>query len=180
MISKKLRRKFLQKISQTTTPTTTGTTPTTISSPPSFTASSVYPGISTGYNSGSLTIINNFVSLLNTALHYASNGQVNFQTLRNDNFNFDPSGATSVDQRNLMGIAARVYRSFLNSGQRFTKPLIGEQIAKMADLITFSPEFNNLSQVNPTGPLATKLQGNIKSLITNYMTYLKTTNPTQR
>ena len=45
-------------------------------------------------------------------------------------------------------------------------------IHNWANEIVNSSEFNNLSQVKPNSILATKLQGNLKSLISNYINYI--------
>ena len=180
-MNKQLRMRVLEKLAQINTTSLPSdqaaqTKPTT-AAPPAFQASAIYPGIRYGFNTASIPIIDAFVSLLNTAVHYASNGAVNFQTFRNDSFNFDASIAPSVDQKNLMNLSKRVYHTLLNNGQAYKQALTGKQVSDMVDMILASPEFNNLSHVSPTGLLATKIQGNLKTLITNYLTYLKLANP---
>lgn len=174
---------MLEKIAQTsqtnqaTLPTDQTAATTTVPPPPSFIASSIYPGIRYGFNPQSVQIINRLVSLLNNSVHYASSGAVNFQVFRNDNFNFDASQAPSVDQRNLMNLSKRVYHTFLNNGNPFSQQLTPAQVTDMADKVLTAPEYNNLSQLNPTGALATKIQGNLKTLIYDTLTYLKLANP---
>lgn len=180
-MNRDLRLKILKKMAQADL----GTIPTdqAVQSkpapppPPSFQASSAYPGIRYGFNQASVAIIDNLASLLNMAAHYSSAGAINFQTFRNDNFNFDASGVPSVDQRNIMNLSKKVYHTLLNNGQEFARPLTAQQVAEMADIVLESPELNNLSHVSPTGQLALKIQGNLKTLITNYLTYLKLANP---
>ena len=148
----------------------------TLASPPAFIASDIYTNIRTGFNSASLPIINNFISLLNTAVHYASAGKQNFQVFRNESFNFDVSGAPSVDQKNLMILSKMVFSSLLNSGNTYARPLTGEQIEDIVNRILSSGAYQNLSQVNPTSQLATKV-GNLKTSIATVLNQLKATNP---
>jgi len=178
-MNRKFRLRILEKLAQTTPnlPTDQVAKSKPMPPPPAFQASAIYPGIRNGFNQASIPIIDGLVSLLNSAVHYASAGAVNYQYFRNNNFNFDASGAPSVDQKNLMNLSKRIYRTILNSGSAFPQPLTGQQISSMVENITASSEFNNLSQVSPTGQLAIKIQGNLKTLIFNYLTYLKLATP---
>jgi hypothetical protein len=172
----KLRKEILTKLAQTT-PAAPTTPNKVIPAPPSFIASNVFPSLTSGYNPASIIIINNLMSLLNTALQYASGGSVNLQTFRNNNFNVDPGSAPSPDQKNLTILAKMAYNLFLNKGNPFGKLLAGKQISIFVDQILASPAFQNLSQINPTGPLATKIQGNLKTIIQDNLTHLKNINP---
>jgi len=185
MLSTKKRINLLAKIAQqaaTPATSTTATTPATaqpatIAPPPQFQASSAYGWLSNAYNSTSISTINNLCSTLNIALHYASNGQFNFQILRDQSFQFDPSSAPSVDAKNLLNISALVYKTFLNSGNAFPTKPTGKQIKTWGDMIGASQAFLNLSQLNPTGIIAQKIQGNLKDNILNYIRYLEAANP---
>lgn len=174
------RTKLLKKLAQTTSGTTTPPQQT-IPAPPPFQASSVYPGIRQGFNAASVSAIDNLVSTLNTALQYASNGTINFQTLKNNNFSFDISASPSVDQKNLLMFSQMVYRTLLNNGNAFKQPLTGQQIAEMVNTLMQSQPLNALSQTNPAGPLARQIPGNMKTNLQAYLQYLVNANPvTQR
>lgn len=180
-MNSKLRRRIIKKLAQVTP----GNLPTdqVVQSipipppPPTFQASAIYPNIHSGFNQASIPIIDNLVSLLNNAVHYSSAGAVNFQTFRNNNFIFDASDSPSVDQRNLMNLSKLVYVTLLNSGLPFTQKLSGEQVHNMIDKLLTSPFFQNLSHISPTGPLAAKIQGNLKTLINDLFIGLKNINP---
>lgn len=180
-MNRELRLKILKKMAQAdlgTVPTDEAVQAKPATPPPSpFQASTVYPGIRAGFNQISIPIIDSLVSLLNMAAHYSSAGAINFQKFRNNGFNFDASNVPSIDQKNIMNLSKKIYHTLLNNGQEFKKPLTGQQVTDMVDSISESPEFNNLSHVSPTGQLAIKIQGNLKTLITNHLNYLKIANP---
>jgi hypothetical protein len=176
-----LRRVAQAATGTPTAPTTTPAAAATPPPPPAFQASSVYPGIRKGFSSASVSLIDQLCSLLNMAVHYASNGKDNFQVFRNNNFNFDTSGAASVDQKNLMILSQMVYRTLLNSGNAFVQPLTGQQIQDMVGRMINSSALSSLSQINPTGTIAQKVPGNLKTNIATYLQYLISANPvTQR
>lgn len=169
-------RRRLFKLAQVSMPTDqVASTMPLMAPPPVFQASAMYPSIRTGFASNSVVIIDELVNLLNTALHYATAGTMNFQKLRDINFNFDPSQAPSVDQRNLMNLSKKVFKTLLNSGQAFAQKLDFSKVGELTKLLLTSQEINNLSQISPSGLLATKIPGNLKTLITNYLNYLQLT-----
>lgn len=176
----------MTRIAQTAAPGNSGLpqaapTPTaTLPPPPAVKATDLWGWLTRDYNTQTIGTLNSLVSLLNTALHYSSNGKYNFQILKNDNFQVDPSGVPSIDTKNLIFLASNVYRTFLNSGQEFKAKPTGEQIATWGNGLINSQPLLNLSQVNPTGPLAQKIQGNIKDTILNYVRYLLMYNPIQQ
>jgi hypothetical protein len=184
MFSLKERLRLLTRIAQTAPaasnsalPQSAPTPAATIPPAPAFRATDVWGWLARDYGSQTILTINSLVSLLNTALHYSSNGQYNFQILKNENFQVDPSGVPSVDTKNLIFLSSMVYRTFLNAGHEFRTKPTGTQIAGWANNIINSQPFLNLSQVNPTGPLAQKIQGNIKDMILNFVRYLIMYNP---
>lgn len=182
LIMNKFLRRIFEKIGQTipAIPSDAVAKNKATIPPPDFIASAIYPGLNIGFSSASIPIINAFIKLLNTSVHYASAGAVNFQTFRNNNFTFDASQAPSVDQRNLMNLSKLVYTTLLNYGQPYKQALTGQQISSMVDRILASNFYQGLSQLNPTGTLATKIPGNIKTTINDYLIQLKSINPIQR
>ena len=172
-MNRKLRLKFLTKLAQATPAPATPIIPP----PPSFQASAMYPSIRKGFNSTSVQIIDQLVNLLNSAVHYSTSGAVNFQTLKNNNFIIDPSKSPSIDQKHLIILSQKVYRLLLNSGQDFKTRLTNTQIHNIVELFQSSTEFTSLSQINPTGFLATKIPGNLKENINNILLSLKNANP---
>lgn len=131
------------------------------------------------YNSASIGFINGLVSILNTALHYSSQGKHNWQTLRNNSFNIDPSGEKSVDTKNLLNLSKLVYQSYLNGGNQFPARVTGAQIATWNNAVLQSQSYLNLSQLNPTGAVQQKMPGNLKDNIANILRQLAQYNPVQ-
>lgn len=173
---KKLRQRIIQKLAQTTPaqPTTTNTaTPAVTTSPPAVPAS-LFTYLPKGYNPNTIQVLQALVSQLNIAMHYASNGKDNFQKLIDNNL--DPS-ATVADQKSVDGVARQVFDTFFNKKNDFAQKVAPAQIKTWADAILGSPSFGALSQIKPTGVLSTKLQGNLKTSIENYLTQIKQQNP---
>jgi hypothetical protein len=131
------------------------------------------------YNSASVGFIDSLARLLNTALHYSSEGKHNWQTLKNNNFNVDPSGESSVDAKNLLNLSKLIYQSYLNGGNQFPQKVTGNQIAAWNAATLQSQPYLNLSQLSPTGPVAQKMPGNIKDNISNTLRQLAQYNPVQ-
>lgn len=175
-MNRKLRLKFLTRLAQTTPAPATPAKPV-IPPPPPFQASAMYPAIRKGFNVASVQIIDQLSNLLNTALHYITSGAINFQMLKNNNFIIDASQSPSVDQKNLVNLSQKVYRLLLNSGQDVKSGMTNTQIHNIVDMFRNAPEFNSLSQINPTGFLATKIPGNLKTDINNILLALKNANP---
>lgn len=177
-LTSKARIKILKRIAQTALPTNlptdaTANNPVT-GSPPSFNATDYYPSITIGFTSKNVPWINGLVNLLNTSLFYASAGKVHIPWMRSVNFNFGTDQAPSVDLRNIMNFTKLVYNQiFTNLGQAYQQPLNPQQIAEKKRILLSSQAFNNLSQVNPSSQLSTKIGGNLKTLINNYLLQIK-------
>jgi hypothetical protein len=168
----KLRLRILKKLSQTQIDQPTATPPVLgpVPSIPGDLLSNLYKG----YNPNTVKLLTDLVNKLNTAMHYASNGEDNFNKIVGNNL--DLSGAIP-DQRNVGTISQKVFNTFLNKKNVFDEKVNSITINNWADAITSSSEFNNLSQVKPTSLLATKLQGNLKTEIQSLMTQIKQQNP---
>ena len=158
----------------TTTPqaATTTTTTTVVSPPPAFNATTVWGWLPEAYNSATLMLINGLLQTLNIALQYSSNGQFNLQILRDNGFQVDPSGTNSPDTKNLMNLCLLVYRTYLNSGNQFQQKVSAKQINGWNTTISNSQALLNLSQINPTGPLAQKVGSTLKDNILNVLRYI--------
>jgi hypothetical protein len=198
MLPLKLRLKILNKLAQAVpgapaspaspsspaspaSPTTTNapasTTAAVIPPPPAFTASGAWGWLGNVYNSASVSILDRLVGLLNMALHYSSEGKFNFQVLRNNGFSVDPSGANSIDTKNLLILSKAVYQTYLNGGNQFPQKVAGSQIIAWNSSLSQSQAFLNLSQLSPTGTIAQKMPGNLKDTILNSLRELASYNP---
>ncbi len=167
--------RLLKKIAQETTVPTEGTTPKQLPPAPNMPASQAYPSIMSGYTSAQIGIINNLVNILNIATHQATGGAYNLQVLKNKGFSFDPSSLPSPDQKNLLNFFLKVYQKLLNSGNKFQHRLSNEEIAGLVQQLLSATELSNLSQINPSGPIAQKIQGNLQQDIKNYLILLAPT-----
>lgn len=179
MSSSKARLKILNKIAQATPPANLPTssvanTKPVAGSPPSFKADDWYPSLRIGFQNKNVPWINGLANLLNTSLYYSSDGKTHLNWMRSVNFNFGTDQVPSVDLKNLMLFSKMVYQQlFTNLGQAYTQQLTPEQIAEKIQYLRTSQPFNNLSQVSPTGQLSTKIGGNLKTLIYNYLLQIK-------
>lgn len=171
-MNKLLRFRFLNKLAQTT-PAAPTVAPVVLS-PPTNVPNDLFSHLATGYNGGTVALLTGLTNQLNVALHYASQGQDNFQDIINNNM--DLSGA-APDQKNVGMISQKLYNTFLNRKNPFNKKISPQDIHTWADTIINSPETNNLTQIKPTSTLATKLQGNLKTTIVNYLNQIKQQNP---
>lgn len=182
----KARLKILNKIAQQVQTNTPPSTPDTsvpatpgITPPPNFVASDVWGWLNNSYNSYSVSLINNLSNILNISLHYASNGKYNFQILRNNGFQIDPSAATTVDSKNLLNLSILVFKTLLNNGNQFPQKVSGDQISRWVQTISTSQALLNLSQLSPVGTIAQKIPGNFKDNILNLLRTLQMYNPVQ-
>jgi len=173
----KLRLKILEKIAQTTLNLPTdqiSQTKTVAGSPPTFIATDYYPSIILGFSAKNAPIINGLSNLLNNALYYSSNGQVNLSWMRSNNFNFGTSQVPSIDLKNIMELCKLLYNKiYTDLGQSYKKTLTSEEISEKVKLLDNSQYLSNLSSVQPTSQLATKIGGNLKTLIHNYLAQIK-------
>lgn len=177
MASRKLRLKILEKIAQTTpnVPTDAVVQTTSVSgSPPPFNVSDYYPTMITGFQAKNMPWIVGLSNLLNTVMYYSSNGKVTLPWMKSNNFNVGTDQIPSLDLRNLMNFSKLVYNQiFTNLGQPYKAQLTSEQIAIKVNTLKSSQFLNNLSSVQPGGQVATKIGGNVKTLIQNYLLQIK-------
>lgn len=186
MFSLKERLKILSKIAQQETntapaPATTNATPPATTTPvPQFNpVSGPWSWIPMRYNPNTVRTISYLLGMIHVAMHYATNGQFNLQRNQNDLGSIDPSAASTTDGKNLILLAQLFYRTILNNGQAFAQNPTGAQINQWAEQISTSQPLLNLSQLNPTGPAAQKmnLDGSLRQNLINYLGYLKIYNP---
>lgn len=169
----KLRYKILYKLSQTADNLTTdgvNATKTVSGSPTPFIATDYYPNIILAFSSNNATIINKLIDVINMALYYTSNGKVDFQWMKSNNFNFTTSDIPSVDLKNLMNFSKEIYSQIFSSNRQKLNP---EEISQKINLLKNSKALQNISSTNPVGQLSGKIGGNIKVVINNYLLQIK-------
>lgn len=155
----KIRQKILQKISQT------AASPAAIEALPPFEASAAFPNIMKLF--AGFTYINQLINQLHIALHYDTGGKVNFKTMKDAQFNINADQYPSPDQKNLINLSKKIYQNLLNIN---ANKLSKDQIDSIINNLIISPEVNNLSSINPAGPIGQKISGNLK---TNIIEFLK-------
>lgn len=195
MLPLKFRLKMLNKLAQAvpTAPAspaspTSPTAPTTPSSdtakavqpPPSFNiASGPWAWVTRSYNAPTVGYLNTIFGMLNTLMHYSTNGEHNMVKNQNNLASVDASGAKSVDGKNAILLAQLFYKYFLNNGQPFRPH--AAQINYWANTISNSQPLLNLSKLNPTGPAAQQMRLNdtFRQSILNTLGYIRQYNPVQ-
>ncbi len=141
-----------------------------LGTPPSFLASARYALI-LGFEQNAVFQIDKIVNYLNQALFYASGGKYNLNYLAQNNFNITvPTSDREV--RLLLGFSKDLYTWLLNNGAPYKEKLNKEAFEYRINKLLSTYSLNNLSQVNVTGPLASKL-GNIKVELINSLNLLK-------
>lgn len=170
-MNQKLRKKILEKLAQQAT-TTPQPAQQQVPPAPAILASTAYPNIRSGYTSAQINIIDSLVSKLNNAAQLATNGSYNLQVLKNNSFIFDPSSFPSPDQKNLLLFFSQVFHRLMNNGNRFEAPVSSQQLSTNVSALLRSQALMNLSQINPTGPVAQKVSPNLQQDIKDDLTRL--------
>jgi hypothetical protein len=164
--------KFFKKIAQTAV-STENETATVSGSPKAFMATDYYP-IILAFSSRNIPLIDGLSNVLNNALYYSSNGKNDLQWLKSINFNFDVSNVLSTDLRNIIGFAKQVYlQIYTNNGQIDKKALSSQEIADRINPLKYSQYLSNMSATGTNSQLNTKIGGNLRTLINNYLLQIK-------
>lgn len=172
-MNKKLRLRILTKMAQAQP-----TAPAKVIPPPPAVPSVLFSHLNEGFSAATVPLLVQVADVLNTAVHYASDGYDNFQKFINTSFSFSNS-ATSPEQRDLRGLCKELYKNLLNSGNAFKEKAPPQQIHNAVASFLNSGEFSNLSQVSPTGQLAIKVP-NLKGSLQDSMNQIKSQNPITR
>lgn len=172
------RIKLLNKIAQTATnqmvTDEVNKTKTVAGSPPVFSASSAYPSLVLGFAAKNVPWIDGLSNVLNDALYYSSNGQVNLTVMKNSNFVTDTSQMPSEDLKNVANFCKVVYQYlYTDHGKNFAQALTAPQIAEKINFLNNHQSLNNLPVSMSSGQLTTKLGGNLKTIIKNYLLQIK-------
>lgn len=170
----RLLKKIAQISSEQITTDEVNKTNSVAGSPPSFIASSIYPSFIIGFGIKNVPIIDGLSKVLNNALYYSSNGQVNLNLLKNNNFNSGTTQIPSGDLKNIMEFCKLVYNNiYTNNGHNYKELLSTEQINIKIKLLDNHHSLNNLPLATSSGQLTAKLGGNLKTIIKNYLLQIK-------
>ncbi len=133
----------------------------------------LFSNLDQGYNPGTVAAIKQLTNILNTALHYASAGKDSFQEILNNNL--DLSGAVQ-NHKNVGLLGKMIFSTFLNNKNSFAQKVTPNVINQWCVGLINSNEYSSLTQTNPTGQLANKIQGNLKTLILDIINAIKQQN----
>ena len=167
----KLRLRILKKLSQAQTPQP-DQMPSVLPPPPTVPAD-LFSHLAEGYNGSTVSVLILLINQLNNALHYASGGKGKFQDIINNNIDL----SSSTDYKNIGTVSQIIFNSFLNKKNSFNNKVSPSNIKSWADALTMNSDYNNLSLIKSNSFLATKLQGNLKTIIQNYINQIKQLNP---
>ncbi len=172
MSNTKLRMKFLFKLAQEvptapeapsapTAPEAPGApkaSALTLGEPAGFSASSRY-NLRNGFATNVISVIDKLCNYLNRAMHFASNGKYNMEKSYQQGFKSDATDIPSqnVELKHIIGFAKQVFDTLLNKGTAYTTAVNNKDFLEKIDVLVNSQHLNNLSRINPAGPLAAKL-----------------------
>ena len=160
-MSNLFRNRVFQKLAQTSVS----------GAPPQF--QSLFPSINIGF---SATIVNQITQLsnyLNNVLFYLSEGKYNISQLYNNLANINTSSIVDQDLKKIVEFSKLVIQHLYNNKFAFQKPLSNDEVRNRIDLLLNSQFLNNLANTNPTGQLAIKTNGNVKTNIKNFLQNIK-------
>lgn len=177
-MDRQLRLRILKKLAQTqpqqpaqTTQPAQAVIPPVPAVPPV-----IYAHLNNGYNNDTVTSIKAITEILNTSLHYASNGKANFQEIMNNNLDLSDAGP---DELHIGVLSKMFYVTFLHSRNDFAAKISATQIHTWANAFLSNSNFQSLTQINPTGTLATKV-GNLRTTLQTLFVNIQNKNPIQR
>jgi hypothetical protein len=147
-----------------------------------FVASSKYPSLKNAFQSSAITRINELSEYLNKVLFYSSTGSYDMNKLFQKSFNYSASDIPpySKDLKYILLFCKDIYNIIYNSGLAYNNKFLDKEtyLDKFNSLLK-NQHLNNLSQVNPASELASKVSGNTKADIKNYLQLLINIAPTK-
>lgn len=169
----KFRKRLLEKLSQEDPNTIETPVSSVAGSPPSFQIQSLFPSIYTGFGQTITNQINVLANYLNTVLFYVSNNKYDMVKIFNNSASVDTSSIADQDLKKLVDFSKLVFKYLFNSRTPFKQQLTAQEIDDRIDILNSSSQLTSLSSTNPSGQLATKTQGNIKTNIISYLRHIK-------
>jgi len=174
----RLRKKIIEKLAQTADPNAAKTpVPSVTGAPPAFQIQSLFPSIYTGFGQTITNQINGLANYLNTVLYYISNDKYDMVKMFNNSASIDASNILDQDLKKLVEFSKLVIQYLFNNKNAFSRQLTAQEIEDRIDTLNSSSQLNSLSNTNPAGQLATKIQGNVKTNIIAYLQYIKNSIP---
>jgi len=171
-----IRLKTLQKIAQTTTPTDSTTTPPTtqpVAGNPTSVSVSMFPTVDLGWGSNNISYIQKIIDTLNVAMYQLSNTRIDFNKLKQQNFNVDASAYVAA-LKGMVALSQQIYQTILtNNGTLYKAALTPEQKKALIDGIKGSTAFGTIPDGGITPVLPNKIGGNFKTIILNALQNIK-------
>lgn len=157
-----VRLKTLQKIAQTAEKKEVAGEPRAVSI-------SMFPTVNLGWGANNLSLIQKMIDTINITLYQLSNGKIDFDKMRQQNFNVDLS-AYHTATKGVVSLSKIIYQQILtNNGDNYEKPLSAEEKKKRVDGIKGSIQTSTIPDGGITVSLPTKIGGNFKTLILNLL-----------
>jgi len=166
-IQKMSRLKLLLRFAQESIPDQVIENRTVTGSPQSFNLLEHYPKLNTIHSPYNLAILNNLVDLLNMSIYILSEGRIDLLKFKQSNFLYSETQTESLKE--LLGITKLVFINLIAISNKLESKDIHDRIK----LIKSSKFYSNLSSSTINAFLITKIGGNLKQLITNYLDKLK-------
>lgn len=153
--------------------TTTPPTNAVVVGTPSPVTVSMFPTANLGWGANNISHIQKIINTLNVAMFQLSNGRIDFDKLKQQNFNIDVSAYVAA-LKGMVGLSKLIYQSVLtNNGAQFKAALTPEQKKNIIDGIKGNTTFGTIPDGGITPVLPNKIGGNFKSIILNALANIK-------
>jgi hypothetical protein len=171
IMSIKNRIKLLQKIAQTGR---VNTPPTVSGDPTAANVTSLFPQFTIGWGSNNSIYIQGIINVLNYSIYALSNGALDFNKLRTQNFSFDDSKFPDPILRAIINLTHAVYSKILtHGGQTFKAALTAEEKKDIIDLLKQNVSTSAIPDGGINNYLNSKIGGSLKSTLNNYLSNIK-------
>lgn len=167
-----IRLKALQRIAQTTPATTTLATQPVAGNPAPITVP-MFPGTDLAWGAANVPHIQKILDTLNVAMYQLSNAKIDFDKLKQQNFNVDTS-AYAAALKGMVTLSQLVYQTILtNNGVPHKAALTADKKKTVIDGIKGSTNLGTIPDGGITPSLPNKIGGNFKSIILNSLQNIK-------
>ena len=168
-----IRLKTLQKIAQTTNPSTTPPTIQPVAGNPASVTVSMFPGTDLAWGSSNVAYIQKILDTLNVAMYQLSNTKVDFNRLKQQNFNVDVSAYVAA-LKGMVSLSQTIFQTILtNNGVAYKTALTPEQKKSIIDGIKRNTSFGTIPDGGITPVLPNKIGGNFKTIILDTLQNIK-------
>lgn len=161
-----VRIKTLQKIAQINNISLTKGNPTAVNV-------SMFPSVGLAWGSQNLALIQKIIDTLNKSIYQLTNGKIDFDKLRQQNFNVDTSSYDVVAE-GMLNLSKTIYQKILsNEGLAYIQALNPSQKKAIVDGIKGSAALGTIPDGGINSILSNKIGGNFKTIILNSLANIK-------